>query len=171
MISEFEAAGYQSVPDSADEQPDVVVVSFDTGLTYSRLCRAAWWIKKGLPYIATNPDRVCPSDAPTVLVDCGSICACLEYALGRKPDVVLGKPDPNMLYGIACREGLEPRQMAMVGDRIYTDVATAHNAGAMGVLVLSGETDRTTGENYNPRPHLIARDLEELGQLLRQARE
>ena len=57
--------------------PDVIVAAFDMTLRYERLCRAAWWIKQGVPYIATNPDRVCPTDQPTVLVDCGSICACL----------------------------------------------------------------------------------------------
>lgn len=56
------------------------------------------------------------------------------------PDITLGNPDPNMLSGILSRHGLQPDQIAMVGDRIYTDVAMAHNAKAMGVLVLSGET-------------------------------
>ena len=77
MISEFEAAGFESCADSADDVPDVVVAAFDMTLQYDRLCRAAWWVKQGVPYIATNPDRVCPTDLPTVLVDCGSICACI----------------------------------------------------------------------------------------------
>ena len=136
MISEFEAAGFESCADSADDVPDVIVAAFDMTLRYERLCRAAWWIKQGVPYIATNPDRVCPTDQPTVLVDCGSICACLEHATGRRPDITLGKPDPNMLSGILSRHGLQPYEIAMVGDRIYTDVQMAHNAGAMGVLVL-----------------------------------
>ena len=72
MISEFEAAGFESCADSADDVPDVIVAAFDMTLRYERLCRAAWWIKQGVPYIATNPDRVCPTDQPTVLVDCGS---------------------------------------------------------------------------------------------------
>ena len=96
MISEFEAAGFESCADSANDVPDVIVAAFDMTLRYERLCRAAWWIKQGVPYIATNPDRVCPTDQPTVLVDCGSICACLEHATGRRPDITLGKPDPNM---------------------------------------------------------------------------
>ena len=95
MISEFEAAGFESCADSADDVPDVIVAAFDMTLRYERLCRAAWWIKQGVPYIATNPDRVCPTDQPTVLVDCGSICACLEHATGRRPDITLGKPDPT----------------------------------------------------------------------------
>ena len=76
------------------------MVGFDTTLSYARLCRAAWWIKQGKPYFATNPDRVCPTDEPTVLVDCGSICAALREATGRAPAAVLGKPSPAMLRGI-----------------------------------------------------------------------
>ena len=170
MIGQFEQAGFYSCADSADDVPDVVVAAFDKTLVYSRLCRCAWWISKGLPYIATNPDWVCPTDEPTILVDCGSICACLEGAAGRKPDVVIGKPNPDILLGVAGHMGLEPRQIAMVGDRIYTDVQTALNAGACGVLVLSGETTLQTALSASNPPSLICRDLEEFGELLEQAR-
>lgn len=169
MISEFEAAGYVSCDASADDRPDAVIVAFDMTLQYERLCRAAWWVKQGLPYIATNPDRVCPTDQPTVLVDCGSICACIEHATGRKPDITLGKPDPNMLSGILARHGLRPDEIAMVGDRIYTDVQMAHNAGAMGVLVLSGETTLEVADQADPQPHITTDSIEVLGELIREA--
>lgn len=169
MIEEFEAAGYESCSETSDREPDVVVAAFDLTLRYERLCRAAWWVKQGVPYIATNPDRVCPTDQPTVLVDCGSICACIEHATGRRPDITLGKPDPNMLSGILARHGLQPDRIAMVGDRIYTDVQMAHNAGAMGVLVLSGETTDETAAAADPQPHITARNIEVLGRLLREA--
>ena len=170
MIGQFEQAGFYSCADSPDDVPDVVVAAFDKTLVYSRLCRCAWWISRGLPYIATNPDWVCPTDEPTILVDCGSICACLEAAAGRKPDVVIGKPNPDILLGVAGHMGLEPGQIAMVGDRIYTDVQTALNAGACGVLVLSGETTLQTALSASNPPSLICRDLEEFGELLEQAR-
>ena len=169
MISEFEAAGFVSAADSPEDRPDVIVAAFDMTLNYDRLCRAAWWVSQGVPYIATNPDRVCPTDQPTVLVDCGSICACLEHATGRRPDITLGKPDPNMLTGILTRHGLQPDQIAMVGDRIYTDVEMAHNAGAMGVLVLSGETTIAIADQAERQPHLIAENIATLGELLQQA--
>jgi NagD protein len=177
MVSQFEKAGYVSCADSPDDVPDALVVAFDMTLEYSRLCRAAWWASQGIPYVATNPDRVCPTDQQVVLVDCGSICKCIEHATGRCPDITLGKPDPNMLKGILDRHGLQPDEIAMVGDRIYTDTAMAHNAGAFGVLVLSGETTLETAEKVaedarvNPAPEffppdLIVRDIEELGELL-----
>lgn len=177
MITQFEKAGYISCADDPDDVPDVLVVAFDMSLEYSRLCRASWWASQGIPYVATNPDRVCPTDQRTVLVDCGSMCKCIEHATGRQPDVCVGKPDPNMLRGVFERYGYKPEEVAMVGDRIYTDTATAHNAGAFGVLVLSGETTLEVAEKVaedarnNPAPEffppdLIVRDVKELGELL-----
>lgn len=182
MVSQFEKAGFESCSDNPDDVPDALVVAFDMTLEYSRLCRAAWWASQGIPYVATNPDRVCPTDQRTVLVDCGSICRCIEHATGRRPDIALGKPDPNMLQGILDRHGLKPEEIAMVGDRIYTDTAMAHNAGAFGVLVLSGETTIETAEAVaedaltNPAPEffppdMICRDIKELGELLIESRK
>jgi HAD superfamily hydrolase (TIGR01450 family) len=76
LCQQFEEAGF--VIDW--NAPEAVIVGFDTTLTYDRLCRAAYWIAAKLPYIATHPDLVCPTDEPTVLVDCGSICAGLTAA-------------------------------------------------------------------------------------------
>ena len=171
MISEFEKAGFESVEDSAEERPDAVIVAFDKTLEYSRLCRAAWWVAQGLPYIATNPDKVCPTDQPTILIDCGSICKCIEYATSRQPDIVLGKPDPNMLSGVQERYGVQADEVAMVGDRIYTDVQMAFNAGAFGVLVLSGETTLEIEAEAPRKPDLTAQNIAVLGELLRKSRE
>jgi NagD protein len=106
-----------------------------------------------------------------VLVDCGSICKCIEHATGRQPDIVLGKPDPNMLTGVQARYGVKPEQVAMVGDRIYTDIEMAHNAGAFGVLVLSGETTLQIADEAPRQPDLIADSIKVLGELLRESRE
>ena len=169
MISEFEKAGFVSTGDDPDDVPDAIVAAFDMTLSYDRLCRAAWWISQGVPYIATNPDRVCPTDQRVVLVDCGSICKCLEHATGRRPDITLGKPDPNMLSGILNRYGLQPDQIAMVGDRIYTDIEMAHNAAAMGVLVLSGETTLDVADKADKQPHIICDNIGVLGELIAEA--
>ena len=167
MTEEFVKAGFIPTENSADDRPDAMVVAFDKTLDYSRLCRAAWWASQGVPYIATNPDKVCPTDQPTVLVDCGSICKCIEHATNRRPDIVLGKPDPNMLSGVQTRFGVKPEEVAMVGDRIYTDIEMAHNAGAFGVLVLSGETTLEIADEAPRQPDLIAKDISILGDLLR----
>jgi NagD protein len=169
MCAEFSATGFTLLPDSPEAEPDAVVVGFDTALTYSRLCRAAWWISREKPYFGTNPDRVCPTDQPTVMVDCGALCAALEAATGRKPSAVLGKPDPGMVRGILHQHALEPHNLAMVGDRLYTDIAMAHRAGALGVLVLTGESDAAAAANHLPAPDLVVADLAEFGAQLRRA--
>jgi NagD protein len=170
MLKEFEDAGFELTSTDASDRPDALVVAFDTTLVYERLCHASWLASEGLPYIATNPDRVCPTDKPTILVDCGSICKCIEHATGRQPDLVIGKPNPNMLAGIRHRYGLDANEIAMCGDRIYTDVAMANNAGALGVLVLSGETTLDTALNSNPQPPITALNVMEFGNLLMESR-
>lgn len=166
MIKEFEEAGYRMTAIDPSDKPDLLLVAFDTTLTYERLCHAAWLASQGVPYIATNPDRVCPTDQPTVLVDCGSLCKCIEYATGRCPDLVIGKPNPDMLSGIMYHYGLRADEIAMCGDRIYTDVAMAQNAGAFGVLVLSGETTLETALAAENPPLLTAADISVFGKLL-----
>jgi NagD protein len=170
MLAEFAQAGFTLTADDPEDEPDAVVVGFDLTLTYARLCRAAWWIAQRKPYVATNPDRVCPTDQPNVLVDCGSICAALEQATGRAPDITFGKPDPSMLDGIRARHGLRPGQIAMVGDRIYTDVLMAQRAHALGVLVLSGEATAADAAAAQPPPDVVVPSIAELGELLAHAR-
>ena len=168
MQAEFKKAGFEITSDSANDVPDILVVAFDTTLEYSRLCRAAWWASKtDIPYIATNPDW----DQPTILVDCGSLCKAIEGATKRQPDIVIGKPNPNMLYCIRDKYNLKDDEIAMVGDRIYTDVATAQNAGSFGVLVLSGETTLEVSLTYDRQPNLTALSIKEFGELLQKSRQ
>ncbi len=170
MREEVAAEGYVLTADDPADEPEAVLVGFDTTLTFARLCRAAYWIRQGKPFIATHPDRVCPTDQPTVLVDCGSVCAALERATGRPPDAVLGKPDPCMIRGILQRHQLAPENLAMAGDRVYTDMAMARCAGALGVLVLTGESTQADVAHANPAPDLVVASLAELGRKLREAR-
>ncbi|SET17482.1 HAD-IIA family hydrolase [Prevotella sp. kh1p2] len=172
MQQEFMKAGFELAEDSPTDRPDLLVVAFDMTLTYARLCRAAWWASKAdIPYIATNPDWVCPTDQETILVDCGSICKAIEGATKRQPDIVIGKPNPNMLYCIRDKYGLQSDEIAMCGDRIYTDVATAQNAGSLGVLVLSGETTLQQSLTYERQPDITARSIAEFGALLEASRK
>jgi NagD protein len=151
-----------------DDAPDAVVVGFDLQLTYDKLCRAAYFIKQGLPYIATHPDRVCPTDQPTVLPDCAAICALLEMATGRKPDAIPGKPAATMLQGVMARHGVGPGETAMIGDRLYTDVRMARDAGVLAVLTLTGEANaqEVAGLPAPQRPDLIINNLDELAKQL-----
>jgi HAD superfamily hydrolase (TIGR01450 family) len=166
---EIMEAGFTLTAEDPGDEPEAVLVGFDTTLSFSRLCRAAWWIKRGKPFIATHPDRTCPTDQPTVLVDCGSICAALERATARAPDAVLGKPDPCMIRGILQRHSLAPAELAMAGDRLYTDMAMARRAGALGVLVLTGETTAADVAQANQPLDFVVASLEEFGERLREA--
>jgi len=170
LKSEFRESGFQVINDENEEDPDAVIVGFDTSLDFEHLCKAGYWIKLGKPFIATHPDRICPTDQPTLLVDCGAICASLESATGRAPDKVLGKPDPGMIWGIMDRNGLKKEEVAMVGDRLYTDIEMAHRAGVMGILVLSGEATRDDAKTSTTRPDLIVKNIEILGELLIESR-
>jgi NagD protein len=166
---EFTEAGFQVVEAAAGDEPDAVVVGFDLELVYARLCRAGYWIAQGKPFVATHPDLVCPTDQEDLLIDCGSICACLTSATGRSPDLILGKPHPVMLEAILRREKLEPDQLAMVGDRLATDIAMAEVADALGVLVLTGEASANDAKTAPTQPDLVVADLAELGRVLLQA--
>lgn len=170
MQGQFVDAGFTLAADDPADTPDAVVVGFDLTLTYARLCRAAWWIQRGGFYVATNPDLVCPTDQPTVLVDCGALCAMFQAATGRSPDRVFGKPDPSMLDGIRARHGLAAAEIAMVGDRLYTDVLMARRAGALGVLVLTGEATAGDAARSAEPPDLTLPSLVELGDLLAASR-
>jgi HAD superfamily hydrolase (TIGR01450 family) len=165
LVAEFERAGFAVGWDD----PGAVVVGFDTTLTYDRLCRAAYWMREGRPFLATHPDLVCPTDEPTVLVDCGSICACLTAATGRRP-LVFGKPDPSIVRDLCGRLGLAPAELAVVGDRVYTDVALAQKAGALAVLVLTGEATAAAAAALDVPPDLVVADVGEFGERLEQAR-
>jgi HAD superfamily hydrolase (TIGR01450 family) len=167
LCDELKDAGFELTPDDPDVPPHAVLIGFDKTLTYNRLCRAAWWIKQGKPFFATNPDLVCPTDEPTVLIDCGSITVALEKATGRAPQAVLGKPDPAMLRGILERHSLAPQNLAMVGDRLYTDMEMSRRAGAVGVLVLTGEATADEAEKHVPKPDLIVPTLQEFGEMLK----
>jgi len=163
MQGEMRSLGFDV---SDDAEPDAVVVGFDRTMQYQRLCKASWWIARGKPFIASHPDRTCPTDLPTVLVDCGSICAAIEHAVGRAPDAVVGKPDPRMLEGLCRAMNLTTNQIAMVGDRLSTDMALARRSGAVGVLTLTGEATRAEAAVHANRPDLIVQDLDDLGRLI-----
>lgn len=165
LCLQFEQAGFGL----SWQKPEAVVVGFDTTLSYERLCRTAYWVQEGVPFLATHPDLVCPTDEPTVLVDCGAITACLSAATGRHP-VVLGKPDPAMLRELCSRTRLEAKEVAMAGDRLYTDVAMAQRAGVLSVLVLSGEATAEEAARLDRPPDLVVEHVGVLGDRLEQAR-
>lgn len=144
------------------EETDCVVMGFDTELTFQKLYDVSYLLltRPALPYIATNPDLVCPTEFGSV-PDCGSVCLCIKHATGREP-VVIGKPSPLMPELAMERLGISKEETCVVGDRIYTDVKSGLNAGVTGILVLSGETTPDILAASPDKPHLVLRDAGEI---------
>lgn len=171
LREEFTDHGYEMIDEfNETEEPELVVVAFDTTLTYERLCKATYWIGQNKPYVATHPDTVCPTDLKTILVDCGAMQALIEDVTGRKPEAVPGKPDKDMIIGIMDKYGLKKDEIMMVGDRIYTDLEMARRAGVPGVLVLTGEATIETLKESGLTPELVLDDISVLADLLKRAK-
>ncbi|MHB1454689.1 MAG: HAD-IIA family hydrolase [Saccharofermentanales bacterium] len=137
--NELTAGGVLLVKDKY-EPLDAVLVGFDTTLVYSKLDAACDYIRTGIPWFAANPDKVCPLAGGKVLPDCGAIISFLETCTGTHPVKIIGKPDTAMIEMVIAEYGYKRDEIAMAGDRIYTDMAAAKNAGILCVGVLSGES-------------------------------
>ncbi len=156
LKKELEQEGF-TVTESLD-QVDCIVIGFDTELTFQKLedvCKLLS-TREEIPYIATNPDYVCPTEFGSV-PDCGSVCDMVFNATGKRP-VVIGKPSPLMPTLAMKRYGYRKEETAVVGDRIYTDIKSGINAGITGILVMSGETTQEILEQSDVKPHLVLED-------------
>lgn len=137
-----------------EDEPDYVLVAFDTTLDYAKMCKVCDYIREGKPYIATHPDYNCPTETGFI-PDMGAIMAFIEASTGRKADIILGKPYGGIVEEALDRTGFKLEEMAMVGDRLYTDVATGVNHGMIGILVLSGEATMEDVTVSDVKPDLI----------------
>ena len=156
----WKAKGIQLV----EENPDVCVQSFDTTLTYHKLDRICHYVRNGVPFIATHMDTNCPTEYG-FMPDCGCMCALITDSTGVKPKF-LGKPWKETVDMLAEITGYKPEEMAFVGDRLYTDVATGVNNGAKGFLVLTGEADMQTVAESDVEPTCIYDSLDEMRKYL-----
>lgn len=159
FLSELAEAGLD-VTDQRTEDVNCLVIGFDTELSFNKLEDACILLKHDIPYIATNPDWVCPTDYGYV-PDCGCLMHNLEKATGKRP-VVIGKPEPAMVLHAMKMKGVTPAQTLVVGDRIYTDVLSGIRAGVDTALVLSGESTMETLEQSEDKPDYVLQDIKEL---------
>lgn len=134
--------------------PEYVLVGFDTTLDYEKMTRVCDLVRAGLPYIATHPDFNCPTETGFI-PDIGAIMAFIEASTGRKADLIIGKPCRGIVEGALEITGCPARACAMVGDRLYTDIATGVNFGMVSILVLSGEASMADVDVSPVKPHLI----------------
>lgn len=156
-----------NITDRLEDNIELLVVGYDTELTFRKLEEACILIHRGVPYLATNPDLACPSQYGFI-PDCGAITACIECATGKRPHYA-GKPDPTMVYMAMAQAGFSPEETCMIGDRLYTDIAIGNNAGVMSVAVLTGETtreeiDAATGADV---PDLVCGSIDDIYEAIR----
>ena len=144
------------------DEVECIVMGFDTELTFQKLHDVSYLLltRPELPYIATNPDYVCPTEFGSV-PDCGSVCDMIYNATKKRP-VVIGKPSPMMPQLAMEKLGIDKEETCVVGDRIYTDVKSGLNAGITGILVLSGETTREILAESPDKPHLVLESAAEI---------
>ena len=148
------------------EKTEVIVMGFDTELTFKKLKDVSYMLcTRELPYIATNPDYVCPTEFGSV-PDCGSVCDMIFNATGKRP-IVIGKPEPLMPLLAMEKVGVLPKNTAVIGDRIYTDVKSGLAASAVAVLVMSGETTKEILESSPDKPDFVLQSAAELGEYIK----
>lgn len=148
-----------------DDMPDVVVTAFDTSLNYSKMCKVCDFVREGLPYIATHPDYNCPTETGFI-PDIGAIHAFIHASAFRYPDRVIGKPNADIVDYMAARTGVDKEHTAMVGDRLYTDIAAGRNNGLTSILVLSGEASLEDVQTSDVAPDLIYDSVRDMIPLL-----
>ena len=139
---------------------DCLCMGFDTELTFSKLEDACILLGKGVDYVATNPDWVCPTWYGSV-PDCGSVSQMLCNATGRMP-LYIGKPQPEMVYMALEKTGFKKDETAIMGDRLYTDIACGTNAGINTIFVLSGEGTMEDVEKNEAKPDYIFENIRSL---------
>ena len=165
LKKELQREGF-TVTENLDEV-DCVVMGFDTELTFKKLEDVSRLLltRPNLPYIATNPDYVCPTEFGSV-PDCGSVCDMIYNATKKRP-IVIGKPSPLMPELAMQQHGYAKEETAVVGDRVYTDIKSGLNAGITGILVMSGETTPEILAQSPDKPHLVLQDASEIITVLR----
>lgn len=144
-----------------DMTPEVVVTGFDTSLDYAKMCKVCDFVRSGLPFIATHPDYNCPTETGFI-PDIGAIHAFIQASAGRYPDHIIGKPSGDIMDYLAERAGVSKVETAMIGDRLYTDVAAGVNNGYTGILVLSGEATMEDVKRSDVVPDMIFTSVKEM---------
>ncbi len=160
LTGDFLAAGIRLV----DENPDVVVLGFDTTLSYEKINKAANYIARGVTYIATHPDLNCPM-AEGFMPDTGSMIELFAASTGVRPKV-MGKPMEETVDYVTSLLGCSRGEIAFIGDRLATDIAIGADHGILSVLVLSGVTSLEEYENSSIKASVVVDDLAALAEYL-----
>ena len=149
-----------NVTTSIDDDVEGIVMGNDNELTFKKLEDCCKLLLKDIIYIATNPDWVCPTSFGYV-PDCGSVAEMLWRATGKRPHFI-GKPRPEMLTLAMKKFGYTEEESVMIGDRVYTDIASGYNAGIDTIFVLTGEGTLADAQNSDTPPTYIFPNIREV---------
>jgi len=161
LVAEFHDAGVTTT----DEPGDLLVASMDRAFDYEKLDVAMRTLSNGAPFLATNPDRTCPT-ADGEIPDAAGMIGAIEGVTGQSVDEILGKPSPKMVETALDVVGVDPDACLIVGDRIETDIRMGERAGMTTVLVLSGVTDRETIEAVDVEPDYVLDSIDDIDVVL-----
>lgn len=144
------------------ESADIVITSFDTTLTYEKLSRACRLIMNGAEYFSTHPDFNCPTE-DGFIPDSGAISAFVTASTRVTPRY-FGKPYSDTMDMICSATGVDKADVAVVGDRLYTDIAIGKRSGVTAILVLTGETKESelAALDESTAPDIVLNDAEAL---------
>ena len=163
---QFREAGFELTPND----PQAVVLAYDTTLTYEKLRLMCGHLRRGVPFVATHPDINCPTPEGPI-PDVGAYLALIEASTGRRPDRIVGKPMADILNSAMATRAAGPEQTMMIGDRLYTDIACGIAAGVTTGLVLSGESTRKMADESPHTPDYVINNLSELIPLLKRGNQ
>lgn len=168
LIQELKNAGINVVTE-AIPKVDIVLVGFDTELTSEKIRKTCELLQRDVVFLATNPDLACPVSFGFI-PDCGSICGMLKNATGKDP-IYIGKPEPTMVNIVAEKYGYEADEICVIGDRLYTDIATGNNAGVTSICVLTGEATERDIIEGNIKPSYTFASIKELFDVINRLHE
>lgn len=157
FIKYLESVGYEHT----NKKPSAVLVGFDKELTFDKLTTATRFVHLGVPLVASHPDLECPSpDGP--LSDAGMLLAAIYSSTGVKPKAIAGKPNRWIVKLARQKFGVKNTEIAIVGDRMATDIKMAHKFKMKGILTLSGVTKRSDIKRFPHRPDMIINSVDDL---------
>lgn len=161
LLATVGEAGF-TLTQNVNDATDFVVVGFDQTLTYERLAVACRLIDKGVPYVATHPDVRCPIEGGEFIPDTGAMLELIKTATGKEPQLIFGKPYQYMVDVVLEKTGFAKDEIAMVGDRLATDIAFGLNNDILSIMVLTGEATMEDVNNGSIKPDIILPHAKEI---------
>lgn len=153
------------ITDQYSNDIDIVLVGFDTELNYQKLIDVSKILKSNILFIATNPDLVCPTSYGFI-PDCGSICQMIYNSTGKSAKFI-GKPNKEMIEMVLNIEGVSKEETIIIGDRLYTDIASGNNSGVDTVCVLTGEATEEDIKTSEFKPTFVLNSVRDMIEYLK----